>query len=268
MARAAGVPQQTLVAETARALAGFAGDELGLVTACRRVVHRHPTCGSLVWLATRAVTSPDPRHELREAAAAVAADPTGRLVAELLPPDAAVVVVGWPEVAVSAFGRRGDLSVVAVDIDGDAADLVDALLDADVAAEVASPVSLGAALDELGGGDRPVVVIIEADAVDATRAVAGPGSLAAAATAAALGIEVWLVAARGRSLPTVVLDAAVGRLDAGVSRWAGPPGACWDLVPTRLVDRIVRPDGAWGVAEALAVPDCAAVPELFAGDVF
>lgn len=259
------MPQRALVAETARALSGFADDERGLVTACRRVVHRHPTCGSLVWLAAGAVTSPDPRSELREAAAAVAADPTSRHVADALPPDAAVLVVGWPEAGVASLGRRGDLSVVVVDTDGDGDDLVDALIEADVAARAVPAVALGAALDALAATSDAVVVLIEADVADPERVVAAPGSLAAAATARALGLATWLVATRGRTQPPALLDCGLARLAAGVSH---PTDADWDVVPTSLVDAVVRPDGHLGVADALAVPDTAFVPELFAGDVF
>ena len=274
MARSAGAPQQALVTETARALAGFAGDERGLVTACRRVVHRHPACGSLVWLAARAITSPDPRSELREAAAAVAADPTGRQVADSLPAGATVVVAGWPEVGVASLGRRGDVSVVVVDTDGCGDDLVDALTDADVQARSVAPVLLGSVLGALADAGRPsgsdgvdgaVVVLVEADATDATRAIAAPGSLAAAGVARALGFTTWLVAPRGRTQPAVLLDGALGRLVASVPE---ATDADWDVVPMVLFDAVVRPDGVLAVAEGLAVPDCPNVPELFAGDVF
>lgn len=265
MARAAGVPQRTLVAETARALSGFADDERGLVTACRRVVHRHPTCGSLVWLAAGAVTSPDPRSELREGAAAVAADPTSRHVADALPPDATVVVVGWPEAGVASLGRRGDVSVAAIDTDGEADDLVDALTAADVDAWAVHPVALGSTLGALAAATDDVVALIEADAADADRVVAAPGSLALVATARALGLATWLVAPRGRTQPAALLDCGLARLAAGV---AHPTDADWDVVPTSLFDTVVRPDGCLPVTDALAVPDAAFVPELFAGDVF
>jgi len=259
------VPQRSLVAETARALSGFAGDERGLVTACRRVVHRHPSCGSLVWLAAGAVTSPDPRSDLREAAAAVAADQTSRHVADALPPDATVVVVGWPEAGVASLGRRGDLSVVVVDTDGDADDLVDALAAADVDARSVDPVALGSTLGVLAAGSAEVVVLVEADAADTDRAVAAPGSLVAVATGRALGLATWMVAPRGRTQPPALLDCALARLAAGL---ATPTDVDWDVVPTSLLDVVVRPDGPTSVADALAVPDCAFVPELFAGDVF
>lgn len=251
--------------ETARALSGFAGDGRGLVTACRRIVHRHPACGSLVWLAARAITSPEPRGELRESAAAVSSDPTGRQVADALPADATVVVVGWPEVGVSSLARRGDVTVAAVDTDGSADDLVHALTAADVDAWAAGPVALGATLGGLSASGGPVVVLVEADAADPTRAVAAPGSLAAAATAHALDLPVWLVAPCGRTQPEVMLDAALRRLTAGAT---DPADIDWDVVPVHLVDLVVRPDGALSPAEALAAPDCPAAPELFAGDVF
>ena len=262
------------MAETARALAGFAGDERGLVTACRRVVHRHPASGSLVWLAARAISSPDARSELRESAAAVAADPTSRHVADGLPAAATVVVVGWPEVAVASLGRRGDVSVVVADTDDCGEDLVEALTAADVEACAVHPVLLGSVLGALAGASRAagapdvdpnVVVLIEADTADPTRVLAAPGSLAAAGVARALGLTTWLVVPRGRTQPAALFDCALGRLAASRPT---PTDADWDVVPTALIDAVVRPDGVLPVGEALAVPDCPNVPELFAGDVF
>lgn len=264
MARSAGAPQLALVAETARALSGFAGDERGLVTACRRIVHRHPACGSLVWLAARALTATDARAELGEVAAAVAADPTSRQVAGSLPDDATLVVSGWPEVTVASLGRRGDLAVVVIDADGCGEDLVDALAGADVAGRAVPAVQVGAVLSSAVGVEG-VVVAIEADMTDGRRAIAGAGSLAAVATARALGLTTWLVVPEGRCQPEVMVSAALARLDSGVT---DPAGVDWDVVPTELIDVVVRPGGPGVPAEVLGAPDGPAVPELFAGDVF
>src|SRR5215212_5910505 len=59
VARASGVDQALLVRETASALGAFGSDPAGLVTACRRIVSRHPTAGALWWLCGRVLTAGD-----------------------------------------------------------------------------------------------------------------------------------------------------------------------------------------------------------------
>src|SRR5262245_41181947 len=64
VARSSGAPMAVLVRETAGALGGLGFDPAGLVTACRRVLDRHPTAGPLWWLAARVLTSVgDPDEE-------------------------------------------------------------------------------------------------------------------------------------------------------------------------------------------------------------
>ena len=60
VARASGADQAVLVEETAHALRAFLDDPNGLVTACRRIVDRHPTSAPLWWLCARVLTAPDP----------------------------------------------------------------------------------------------------------------------------------------------------------------------------------------------------------------
>ncbi len=59
VARSSGAPQAVLVRETAAALGGLGFDPAGLVTACRRVLDRHPTSGPLWWLCSRVLTAVD-----------------------------------------------------------------------------------------------------------------------------------------------------------------------------------------------------------------
>ena len=63
VARASGADQAVLVRETAGALAAFADDPAGLVTACRRIVSRHPGSGPLWWLCSRVLTATEPMRE-------------------------------------------------------------------------------------------------------------------------------------------------------------------------------------------------------------
>ncbi|MEJ7583727.1 MAG: hypothetical protein WKF43_06455 [Acidimicrobiales bacterium] len=60
VARASGGDQALLVRETAGALAAFRHDPAGLVTACRRIVSRHPASAPLWWLCARVLTAPTP----------------------------------------------------------------------------------------------------------------------------------------------------------------------------------------------------------------
>lgn len=265
MARASGVAQGPLVAETVRALSGFASDEMGLVTACRRVVQRHLSCGAVVTVAARTLTSSDPYRTLGEVGRAVADDDTARTLADGLPAGAMVVVVGWPEVAVSAMGRRGDVCVVVVDTTGEGEDLVDALDAADVPAQLASAENLGTAVRCAAAAGDDGVVVIEADVVGPSAAVAVPGSLAAAATAHALGVKVVLSVPFGRCHPAAMFDVVVERLGADS---ASPWDAGWDLVPVGLVDEVVRGERRGSVTEMLADPDCPVAPELLSASAF
>jgi hypothetical protein len=259
VARAQGVPQRLVVAETARALASFSHDELGLVTACRRVVQRHPGCGSLVWVTASVLTAPDARAELRRTAGEVEDDRTGRHLVDALPDDATVLVVGWPEEAASALGRRGDLRVLVVDAFGEADDLVDLLEGAEVPAVSVAMEGLGAAVTAAD------VVVLEADGAGPDAFMAVAGSLASAATARAAGVPVWLSVPVGRTQPAAVWERFRDRVIDGCGTEPWVTGV--DLVPWDLVDVVVRPTGVADLATMLARPDCPSAPELFAGDV-
>ena len=64
VARAGAEGRSALLArEAATALAMFSDDPAGLVTACRRLVDRHPTSGPMWWLAARVLVSSDPGGE-------------------------------------------------------------------------------------------------------------------------------------------------------------------------------------------------------------
>src|SRR6266480_2478791 len=104
VARAAGEGPALLAQEAAGALAAFAGDPAGLVTACRRLVDRQPTSGPIWWLSARV-----------RAAEELSDDDTPSVLAAHLPDDATVCVIGRPELAEEALIRRGDLPVLVVD---------------------------------------------------------------------------------------------------------------------------------------------------------
>ncbi len=59
MARAREVDQTLLVGEAAAVLGSFGGDLPGLLTACRRLLDRHPAAAALWWACARLLTAAD-----------------------------------------------------------------------------------------------------------------------------------------------------------------------------------------------------------------
>jgi hypothetical protein len=257
VARASGAPQRVLVQETAMALASFASDPAGLVTACRRIVSRQPSSGPLLWLAARVLTAGDPGSEIWVAAGEMQADPTAAELAHALPPDATITLLGWPDEIAEALPRRGDIEVLAVDTRGEASGLVARLWRADVEASDIPQAGLGAAV---AASD---LVLLEAPAIGPSEFLAVSGSRAAAAVARHAGVPVWLVGGVGRLLPQRMWDGLRSRVEP-----ADPWDADDEIVPLDLIDRLVGSRGVEPVAEALRRIDCPVAPELFRGDVF
>src|SRR5580765_3257339 len=224
VARSSGASQEMLVRETAGALAALGFDPPGLVTACRRILDRHPLSGPLWWLSARVLTSNDANNEAWNAADEITADDTGDVLAYNIPDESVVCVLGWPDVIGDALPRRGDVSVLVVDALGEGSGLVRRLRHADVDAD-----------------DVPM------------------SGLGAAATARHAGVPVWLVGGIGRLLPRRMWDALAVRLDLLGEPWELDD----ELVPLDLVDRIAMPTGILPVDEALKLTDCPIAPELF-----
>lgn len=252
VARASGASHEVLVRETASALASFAGDPSGMVTACRRVVARQPTSGPLWWLTAQVLTAPEPMRAAWDAVEAVEGDPTGRELVHALDADVTVTILGWPDIASSALVRRGDVESLVVDVHGEGGGLVRRLTIADGDA-VDVPVSgLGAAVVESD------LLLLEASVIGPDAFLAVAGSRAAAATARTAGVPVWLVGGVGRLLPARMWEGVLARLDLDE-----PWEADDEVVPLDLVDRVVGPVGPESVADALRRTDCPVAPELF-----
>lgn len=252
VARAGPVDHAVLVRETAGALAAM-GDEdpVALVTACRRLLDRHPTSGPLWWLGARVLTAADPLRAAWQAADDLERDPTPRALAAALPDEALVTVVGWPEVTASALPRRGDVEVLVVDAGGYGAGFSRRLASSDVVADDVPDRGVGPAA---AAAD---LVLLEASAQGPDAFVASVGARAAAAVARHAGVPVWLVVGRGRSLPAPMWRSLVARVDD-----EEPWEADEELVPLDLVDRVVGPDGIDDRAVLARRVDCAVAPEL------
>lgn len=240
VARASGADASLLVQESASALGFFAGEPAGLLTAARRLLSRQPGIGPLWDLAARMATATDPRMVAREAILGHRDDPTPRHVADAVPEGARVVIVGWPDQAVSGLIRRGDIEVLVIDVDGVARTVVNRFDRADVLAEAIDAERLAGAI---GASD---LVVIEAAAVGDAAAVVDVGSLSAAAVARAMATPVWLVCGRGRHLPEPYFQAIVERTDdTDLPAWL----ASSEIIGLGLVDRIVTESGVHLVAE-------------------
>jgi hypothetical protein len=252
VARAGGEDPGVVARQAAAALAGIAGEPAAVVTACRRLVDRQPSCGPVWWLAARVLAAADPGPEAWRAADELRHDATPRSLADALPDGAIVTVLGSPWQAGAALARRGDVWSLVVDVRGGGGRLLYELDEA--GGDVAAVAESGLAAAVLAS----TVVLLEADALGFDGLVAVPGSRAAAAVARHAGIPVWAVAGVGRVLPEGLWDALTARLEGVPEPWAAPV----EGIPIDLVDAIVGPGGPESVVEALARVGCVSVPEL------
>lgn len=255
VARAEGADPGVVALEAAGALAAIARSQpAGLVPACRRLIDRHVEAGPLWWLSARMLRSDDPVAAARDSSRELEEDPTSGQLADLLPDDETVLVVGWPDQAARALRGRGDVEVLVVESSGEGSRFARRLRDA--GGQVSLVPEEGAARAAMVAG----VVLVEALAAGPGGLVAAPGSLAAAAVAAYQQVPVWGIAGAGRVLPGQLWDALVERLDgSGEEPWDRPV----EVVPAGMVTRLVGPAGPVDTDEGLRAATCPAAPELF-----
>lgn len=253
VARAEGAPPGLLAREAAGALAGLGPDAMALVTACRRLVERHPSAGPVWWLASRVLCAADPVAEAWRAAADLDADRTSAALTAALPEDATVVLLGWPEQVVGAVTHRGDVEVLVVSGNGTSSGLSRRLVAAGTRAQDVPDAGVATAV---AAAD---VVVLEATAAGPQRFVATPGSHAAAAVGRTASVPVWLAAGVGRVLPQPLWAALEARLEASPApAWARPA----ELVPLSLCAEVVGPGGPLAVAEVGPAAECPVAVEL------
>jgi len=190
-----------------------------------------------------------------ELAEQIRTDRTASELAGALPDECDVVTIGDPSVIGSGLARRGDVRVLALDIDHSATSFVRRLERYDVDYE---PVDAGAAGAVTRAAD---VVLIEAMAMDETRIVAPSGSSTISAAASAWDTPVWVVAGVGRRLPTAFIDAMVDQRAAladAQDDWTLDV----EIVPTRLVSHVVGAGGVMPMGPPAARAECPVAAEL------
>jgi hypothetical protein len=254
MVARAGRQEPTLLArEAASALATFATEPAALVTACRRLVDRQPTCGPVWWVAARVLAAADPAREAWQAGNDLARDGTASVLGDALPDDATVVALGWPEQIAEGLLRRGDVEALVVDCLDEGGDLAAWLRRSGSDAEIVPESGTAAAVAASG------LVLLEAVALGPTGFVATAGSAAAAAVARQLGIPVWVVAAEGRVLPESLWTALAARLTSRARAW----DQVEEVVPLSWVDAVVGPTDVQAPQDAIASRrTCPSAPEL------
>jgi hypothetical protein len=244
-----------LVRETAGALRGLGFDPAGLVVACRRIVERHPSSGPLWWLCASVLAASDPYRCAAALADALEADPTPDVLVEVLPDDATICLVGWPDLIGEALIRRGDSTVLAIDTDDDgmgSAAFVRRLHHADVDAEIVPAGGLAAAV--LASD----LVVIEALAACETDMLAASASRALASVGYCAEVPVWAVVGRGRCLPTELFEGMRRRQEEARLPWE----AFTEVVPLALTNWVVGPDGVTATADSAFPPECPMSYEL------
>ncbi len=234
VARAGGADANLLVQEAASALGVFRDDPAGLVTAARRLLTRQPAVGPLWWMCTRLVLGADTWVEARGVIDELRGDNTARELAHALPDGARVAVSGWPDLISAALPRRGDVSALVIDVEGQGGPMVRSLERADLEAEEVDAARAAGAVQDAD------VVLLEAAAAGPAAALTDVGSLLLAAVARAVGVPTWLVVGVGRQVPEPYWQAIVERTVARDElAWLGDH----DVIGFGLVDRVVTTDG-------------------------
>jgi hypothetical protein len=252
VARATDEGPTLLVREAAGALASFADDPAALVTACRRLVDRQPHAAAIWWLAARVLGSPDPDEEAWVAAGELDADGTTEELRHLIPNDATVLVLGWPEQITPAIARRGDLTILVADSLEEGSGLVRRLQRSGHEPILVDERGIGAAAAEVD------LVLIEAVGFGHSGLVATAGSRAAATVAHHGNVAVWATVGVGRVLPGRLWEAYLRRLDDDGETWERNT----EFVPLDVIDQCVTGAGLLVPGEVPKRADCPLPPEL------
>jgi hypothetical protein len=207
IARAEDEPAAALGSEAAWTLAELADQEPNaLLTACRRLLDRHPACGPLWWVSARLATAADPLEEGRRAAAELCSDSTsdriGRQLRVSFTATDALVLTSPIELSLPALEssnpyplrlvaspwsiRRSmrDLSVVSSEVTGWSSDEADDAMD-------------GAA-----------VLLVEVLAAGRDAVIVSRGTAAVVQSARTASVPAWAVIGVGRALPDRLFEAA------------------------------------------------------------
>lgn len=231
VARSGPLPLQTLVRETASALASFADDPKEMLTACRCLLDRRSECGPLIWLAARMLSEPSPHDAAIDVVEAVDVDVTGwhlQGAMSMLREGARVLAVEGSEAFGTALHLRPDFE------------------------RLSSEDPQNAALAD--------VVWLKSDCVGPAEALVAAEALPVAEAAREAGTPVWLRTGVGRVLPERMWDGLAPRFTTEFLAERGLAVLDVDL----FVTWIFVPAGMLTPYDATRGTDFPVVAELFA----
>lgn len=256
VARSSGADERVIVRETAGALRGLRLEPAGLVTACRRIVERHPSSGPLWWLCAHVLTAAEPFEAALRLADEIEDDTTPRTLVHHIPDDAIVCVVGWPDLIADALARRGDLRVLAVDTDGNGGGFARQMQRADVDVH---EIPAGALATAAASAD---LVLIEPSALSTSEALGVMGSRAVASSAYCAEVPVWIVGGVGRRLPDATFASVAERVAERGVAWFNDHETFPVALATHVVDAVGVHELNADTASRLLAPESPVAHEL------
>jgi hypothetical protein len=236
IARAEDEPPSSLAMEAAYTLADLSNYEPNAVlTACRRLLDKHPECGPLWWVGAQLVGAGDPFEVARRAGGELCSDPTADRLAEALRASFAgdeTFVLGQPcDVTVEALQRARP---AVVHVLGSGFTLRRAIHRAAAAVEDVIGYMEGEEDEAVAGA---AVVLIEPLAAGETGCLVTPESAGLVGAAAEAHVAIWLVAGVGRLLPETLFQAVV-------ERTAGAEPASAEFAGYDSFNLAIAPDGS------------------------
>jgi len=261
LAGAQRIDADVLIEEAAHGLGGLDSNRPEMVAACRRLLAQQPASGALWDLVARMVTSPEPRTEAFKVLDEIRSDNTASLLGSSLPDDATVVTAAGSSSFMAGFGRRGDVAVRLLDLDGEGASAERRLTRVEVDAQAFEAVDL---FSHVEASD---LVAVEALAVGPEEALVGKGAGVCAALAMARSRPLWLVVPACSVMRSEYWSAQQSLLNQGLDRTlGGNRRASHQLEYLALsgVTRVVLGDGLIS-PEDMQVAKQPLAPELLTG---
>lgn len=258
VARAGSGDAAIIVGETVEAIARLRPGPAELVTLCRQLVQRNPTCGPLWWLGARLIAGDldGDFAEMWDLVDEVDEDATADHLADSLADDARVLAIGCPDIAGRALARRGDVSVLAVDAGAGAPAFMRMLDRAAVEVTMVEVTALPAAA---AAAD---LAIIEVAACSPSAGLAPVGNALLSLAAGAAGTPRFVVGGIGTRLPDAYVAAIVAQSIDADTPWRSAIEQI-DLAAFDAVrDVVVGPAGVSPIGPDALRPDCTLVSEL------
>jgi hypothetical protein len=263
VARSAPSGSAAVASAAAPAFAALAREPGALLTAARRLLDFHPSCGALWWMCAQVLSADDPELAAGFSVAELEEDPTGRVAEHLISERRPAVVVALAAPGENLVPALAGAALRSIRVIGDGWET------RRVIAELAGALSEWSEDSEEPQGPQPEVsgwstyeaeealrgadlVVMDVLAAGPAGVVVPPGGAALALHASRTHVSLWAVGGTGRVLPEAVFELLLSRLEPSAG----------ELVATSLLTSYVGPGGAGDPRTALATPDCPVPVEL------